>query len=270
MINDIITIAVHAGKAIMEIYNSDDFGIESKSDESPLTKADLAANEIIVESIKKLNLGYPIMTEENVQVDYQERKNWERYWLIDPLDGTKEFIKRNGEFTVNIALIENETPILGVVYVPVTGVCYHGSDKGSFVIRDNVVDQIKCSTHLYHAPIKVIASRSHKDERLEILLDNLGPIEISNMGSSLKICAVAEGIADLYPRTGPTMEWDTAAAHAVVKYAGGSITDIDGDELIYNKMDLHNPEFFVLDELNDQVVIKLYRAIQRLQGVHNG
>lgn len=245
---DVIAIARAAGNAIMQVYHSDDAGITHKSDDSPLTRADLAAHQVIVAGLATLNPRYPILSEEAADIAYAERGTWTRYWLVDPLDGTKEFIKRNGEFTVNIALIENGMPILGVVYAPVLDVCYYGSvGEGAFVQRGAAVAQaIHTVVAAENETIKVVASRSHSDERTAALLQKLGTVECISMGSSLKLCLVAEGAAHFYPRLGPTMEWDTAAAHAVVNAAGGKVCRADGSVLSYNKENLLNPEFFVM------------------------
>ena len=220
----------------------------TSADNSPLTQADLAADRVISTDLAKLTSGWPLLSEESAQITYAERQTWQRYWLIDPLDGTKEFIKRNGEFTVNIALIENGMPILGVVHAPALKVSYYAAHGvGAFVQRDGAAAQpIHVQPHSPGQPIKVVASRSHSDARTVALLERLGAYECISMGSSLKLCLVAEGAANFYPRLGPTMEWDTAAAHAVVSQAGGVVCDLNGRELQYNKADLHNPEFLVM------------------------
>lgn len=232
----------------MAVYRSGETGETSKPDNSPLTLADMAAHRTIVEALTRLTPEIPILSEEASEILYPVRSQWIRFWLVDPLDGTREFIKRNGEFTVNIALIENGEPILGVVYAPVLDVCYYGArGAGAFVQRGNAVAQpIAVKPHAAGEPIKAVASRSHTDARTEALLKQLGDYQCISMGSSLKLCLVAEGAAHLYPRLGPTMEWDTAAAHAVVNAAGGIVCDMNGRELHYNKVDLHNPDFLVL------------------------
>ena len=242
----IVEIARDAGQAIMEIYADPVMTVEEKADSSPLTLADLASDRVIGRGLEKLGLG-PVLSEESSATDYAERRNWRRYWLVDPLDGTKEFVKRNGEFTVNIALVENGEPVLGVVYAPVLEVCYFAAQgMGAFVRRGSQkMEAIRVRERMPNAPLRVVASRSHSDARTVALLEMLGEHETISMGSSLKLCLVAEGRAHLYPRLGPTMEWDTAAAHAIVKQAGGRVCDIHGAELVYNKADLHNPEFFV-------------------------
>lgn len=248
LLPQICEIAVRAGRAIMEIYADPANAVMSKADNSPLTQADLAADCVIAAGLTGLALGYPILSEESSHAPYDERRGWERFWLVDPLDGTKEFIKRNGEFTVNIALIENGNPVLGVVYAPALDVCYYAArGVGAFVKRGSDEAQvIRIKEHVSGEPVRVVASRSHADERTTALLKKLGDYQCVSMGSSLKLCLVAEGAAHIYPRLGPTMEWDTAAAHAVVKCAGGIVCNMHGDELCYNKPDLHNPEFFVL------------------------
>ena len=241
-----------AGAAIMEIYRSGDFGETSKTDNSPLTLADLVAHKVIVDGLRKLAPYYPVLSEEAADISYAVRSQWANFWLVDPLDGTKEFLKRNGEFTVNIALVEHGVPVLGVVYAPVLDVCYFAArGSGAFVQRGNAAAQaIQAEPHTEDSTIKVVASRSHSDERTAALLSKLGNHECISMGSSLKLCLVAEAAAHFYPRLGPTMEWDTAAAHAVVIEAGGIVCDIAEQALRYNKEDMHNPEFLVLARSN--------------------
>lgn len=247
LLPQIVAIAIEAGHAIMRVYANPDNTVTTKVDASPLTQADLAADKVISAGLNKLALGWPLLSEEAAQIAYADRQFWQRFWLIDPLDGTKEFVKRNGEFTVNIALIEDGVPVLGVVYAPVLDVCYYAAlGVGAFVQRDGEVKAISVRHHVTGQPIKVVASRSHADERTTALLKQFGTYECMSMGSSLKLCLVAEGSAHFYPRLGPTMEWDTAAAHALVKQAGGVVCDRNGQELHYNKNDLHNPEFLVM------------------------
>jgi 3'(2'), 5'-bisphosphate nucleotidase len=262
-LQQVVEIAHRAGAAIMEVYRSGEAGETSKADNSPLTLADLAAHRAIVEGLTGLTPEIAILSEEAADIAYPVRSQWTRYWLVDPLDGTREFIKRNGEFTVNIALIENGEPVMGVVYAPVLDVCYYGArDAGAFVQRGNAAAQpIAVKPHKAGETIKVVASRSHSDARTEALLKQLGDYQCISMGSSLKLCLVAEGAAHFYPRLGPTMEWDTAAAHAVVNAAGGTVCNLAGEELHYNKVDLHNPEFLVLPAADEALsaLLKLCR-----------
>jgi 3'(2'), 5'-bisphosphate nucleotidase len=255
----VVSIAINAGQAIMAIYADTTIEVTNKADDSPLTKADLASDRVIGAGLHALGLGWPVLSEESAQIDYAERKDWHRFWLVDPLDGTKEFIKRNGEFTVNIALIENGVPVLGVVYAPVLDVCYFAANGvGSFVKRGaGDILPITVKSPLQGEPVKVVASRSHRDERTDALLEKIGDHQCISMGSSLKFCLVAEGVAHLYPRLGPTMGWDTAAAHAVVSFAGGRVCDLSGKELVYNKPDLHNSEFLVLSASNLNLLTQL-------------
>lgn len=240
-------IAQVAGKRIMDIYATD-FEVEVKEDKSPLTRADMAAHECILTGLKKITPVLPILSEESTLISYDERASWQRYWLIDPLDGTREFVKRNGDFTVNIALIDDHKPILGVVYVPVTGVSYFASEgNGAF----------KCLPGQSQVPIKVrdcpvdyltvAGSRSHACDSIQQFISGLDTkVELLSIGSSLKMCLVAEGQADVYPRFGPTSEWDTAAAHCVVNEAGGYLTDMHLKALRYNtKASILNPHFLV-------------------------
>jgi 3'(2'), 5'-bisphosphate nucleotidase len=256
LLDQVVQLARSAGAAIMEVYGSADFGETSKADNSPLTLADLAAHKCIVAGLARLPLSYPVLSEEDADISYAIRSSWAQYWLVDPLDGTKEFVKRNGEFTVNIALVDNGVPVLGVVYAPVLDVCYYAAQgSGAFVQRNGQPAQaIKAIPHTAGAAIKVVASRSHSDERTASLLKKLGEHECISMGSSLKLCLVAEAAAHVYPRLGPTMEWDTAAAHAVVNEAGGIVCDLDEQALRYNKEDLHNPEFLVLAKSNSALL----------------
>lgn len=263
-LNDLVDLAVDAGRAIMEIYQGDHIEVTGKADDSPLTLADLASHRVIVAGLHKLTPDIPVLSEEAADIAYAERQNWVRYWLIDPLDGTKEFIKRNGEFTVNIALIENGVPILGVVHAPALNVCYYAAPNlGAFVRRDSSEPQaIKVSYPDIGETLKVVASRSHRDARTETLLANLDRYECISMGSSLKLCLVAEGAAHFYPRLAPTMEWDTAAAHAVVNEAGGVVCDLSLNVLRYNKEDMHNPEFLVLPENSPNIENTLLRQMK--------
>lgn len=256
LLPEIIQLARRAGAAIMQVYSSADFGVSSKVDNSPLTLADLAAHNCIVAGLSRLACGYPILSEEAANIPYALRSKWMHFWLVDPLDGTKEFIKRNGEFSVNIALIENGVPMLGVVYAPVLDVCYYAArGQGAFVQRaDQPAKAIHAAEHRVGAAIRVVASRSHSDARTAALLQKLGEHECISMGSSLKLCLVAEATAHFYPRLGPTMEWDTAAAHAVVHEAGGVVCDLAGQSLRYNKEDLHNPEFLVLAKVDEALL----------------
>ena len=249
-INEIIPIAIAAGEEILKIYDQD-FEVFEKEDESPLTMADKNANDVIIKALEDLYPDIPYISEEIKQMDYSERKNWEYCWIIDPLDGTKEFIKKNGEFTVNIALVHNGEPILGVVYVPVTDDIYiGGKGNGAFKIDVNgEVSQLIKQENTTNK-IKVIASRSHLSKEVEKYVENLKKegkeVEFVSVGSSLKFCLVAEGKADIYPRLAPTMEWDTAAAHIVCTEAGFEVQDFKTKlTLRYNKEKLLNPWFIV-------------------------
>ena len=297
-----IDAALRAGGAILEIYKRD-FEVEFKADDSPLTEADKAAHHIIVDALEET--GLPILSEESKTVPYEERKAWTKYWLVDPLDGTKEFIKKNGEFTVNIALIENGRPVMGVVYAPVLKTIYYGlvpengeqrTEDGAWKFTDcadkSVDDILKSSVSLPitnnqspitrgEAALRVVASRSHCNDETHAFIQSLenefGKVELVSSGSSLKLCLVAEGSADVYPRIAPTMEWDTAAAQAVVEASGGRVVQYNSavpaasylcgkldvrsgtseeshstshiphptESLFYNKADLLNPSFVV-------------------------
>ena len=248
-LNDARALAKQAGEKILEIYNTE-FSVEEKDDKSPLTAADMASHNTIVAGLTALTADIPVLSEESAKIPYQERASWNTYWLIDPLDGTKEFIKRNGEFTVNIALIHDGVPVLGVVHVPVSGVTYAGCEgQGAIKETPGEGEQPISVRKLSDGPVAVVGSRSHQGDSLKAFLDKLGDHEIISMGSSLKICLVAEGAADVYPRLGLTSEWDTAAAHCVVEQAGGSLTDLEMNRLRYNTKDsLLNPFFFVFGD----------------------
>lgn len=243
-------IARQAGEKIMEIYDGDHV-VEFKDDKSPLTAADKASHAVIVTGLTKHYPEIPILSEEGKDIPYEQRKNWSRFWLVDPLDGTKEFIKRNGEFTVNIALIEKNEPTLGVVYVPAQGKVYHGIKfQGAFLQQGSENPypiQVRMTPPV--EGLTVVMSRSHPSPELEEYLKDIKVAEALPVGSSLKLCVVAEGKADLYPRLGPTMEWDTAAGHAVVTAAGGTVETPDGKLLKYNKENLLNPFFIVKNTL---------------------
>ena len=259
IVDEVAALCRRAGEAILEIYASSDLGVEVKADESPLTAADLAAHHILADGLEGLLEGVPVLSEEAAAPPFSERSQWQRYWIIDPLDGTKEFIKRSGEFTVNVALVENHVPVLGVVHVPVSSVTYTGlSGEGAYKIEgDQPGQSIAVRTMSGRGgadkPVTVVASRSHGagavDDLLTALAKDLGHTDTCNMGSSLKLCLVAEGSADIYPRLAPTMEWDTAAAQAVVEAAGGQVLNFDLELLRYNEKDeLLNPYFYVLGD----------------------
>ena len=241
----IVAIAKEAGDAIMEIYNKD-FTINYKDDKSPLTQADIKANDIICNALLKLYPNIPIMSEENKQVNYDIRKDWEYYWCIDPLDGTKEFVKKNGEFTVNIALIYKNTPVLGVVYCPYTNEMYKAKkNEGAFKNGQELPLKINIDIK---EKITVVVSKSHLSKDTQDFIDNLNSKEIVQVskGSSLKLCMVADGSADVYPRLSPTKEWDTASADIIVQEAGKMVYQFNKKESItYNKKNLLNPWFIV-------------------------
>jgi len=242
-LNEIENIAKEAGETIMEIYNRD-FSIAYKDDKSPLTEADLASHEVIMRGLEKY--GMPILSEEGKEISYEERKKWEYYWCIDPIDGTKEFIKKNGEFTVNIALIHHDMPVLGVVYAPALGDMY-AAKQGEGAFKNGQELPLSRNSDLSEKT-RVVASKSHLSEETQAFIDALDTREVEQVskGSSLKLCMVAEGEADIYPRLAPTMEWDTAAADAVVRESG-KMTYIFASEtpVRYNKENLLNPWFIV-------------------------
>jgi 3'(2'), 5'-bisphosphate nucleotidase len=242
----LIELSKMAGKSILEVYDSKDFSTVLKDDRSPLTSADTTSHAIIIDGLKKLTPKIPILSEESKSIPYEIRKQWKEYWLVDPLDGTKEFIKRNGEFTVNIALVKNDEPVLGVVYAPVLDVCYFAeTGKGAFKKDKNGEITKIAVQHDHSNGLKAVASRSHQGKEEEAFFKKLGIHEYISMGSSLKFCLVAEGKAHVYPRFLPTREWDTAAAQCVAMEAGAEVSDLNGKLLKYNKNDLLNPYFIV-------------------------
>lgn len=248
LLPEILSIAEVAGREIMAVYQSD-FAVTQKDDQSPLTQADLRAHHAIVGALQALTPDIPCLSEESAEIDYAVRGAWPRYWLIDPLDGTKEFVKRNGDFTVNIALIDHHQAVLGVVHAPVTGDSYAGQrDAGAYVIRNGQRTAIQTRP----TPLRpaLLVSKSHRDAALDAFLLHAPTHEQVSCGSSLKFCMVAEGCADFYPRTGPTSEWDTAAAQCVVEAAGGQVLRLpDWQPLRYNeKASLLNPGFVVIGD----------------------
>lgn len=259
IMDDVVTLAIEAGLAIMKVYKQDVFEVEQKADDSPVTEADLAAHRVLLAGLEDMIDGVPVLSEEGAIPDFSLRSQWRKYWIIDPLDGTKEFINRNGEFTVNVALIEDHIPVMGVVHVPVSGLTYMGDRELGALKQDENGHRVSITVRSMSGrgdierPISVVASRRHGADTVNELLtklgDSLGSVETCNMGSSLKLCLVAEGQADLYPRLAPTMEWDTAAAQAVVEAAGGIVLNAHFEPLRYNTKDnLLNPYFYVVGD----------------------
>jgi 3'(2'), 5'-bisphosphate nucleotidase len=248
LLPDVRRIAQEAAEVILQIYATADFRVDFKADDSPLTQADLAAHRLIVSRLQALTPDVPILSEESQGITYQARQHWSRFWLVDPLDGTREFVQRNGEFTVNIALVQQHRPVLGVVHVPVQHLTYWAAEHlGAFKTEQEHTVTLQANRTLA-SPMKVVASRSHAGAETQAFLDNLRhdyALEVVSKGSALKLCMVAEGAADLYPRLGPTMEWDTAAAQCVVEQAGGRATTLENAPLQYNKANLLNPFFMV-------------------------
>ena len=255
--------ALKAGQTIMEIYESGDWDVTEKTDQSPLTRADIASHEVIMEFLRKT--GIPVLSEEGKSLPFEERANWQSLWIVDPIDGTKEFIKRNGEFTVNIALVRDGVPVLGVIFVPVLGELYFASSqRGAFKCQDVGLDwnfercedvAMKLPISAAGRPYTVVASRSHMSPETEAYIDSLravhGEVHLISKGSSLKLCMVAEGKANCYPRFAPTMEWDTAAGQAICLASGLRVIDWNTKEdLKYNRPDLLNPWFLVYDPKN--------------------
>ena len=265
-------ISLLAGKAILEVYGQDDFQTQTKDDSSPLTAADLASHNVIVEGLEELNqelgLDIPILSEESKTIPYDTRKNWSLFWLIDPLDGTKEFIKRNGEFTVNIALIEEGVPVTGFVYVPVTDELYYGNKAEKIALKlekaslkNESKEEMLQSKPVAGSTVRIIASKSHLNDETKKVIDMVEEefenCEFLSSGSSLKLCRVAEGKADLYPRYAPTMEWDTAAADAVCRAAGCEVRNTSlHTALEYNKENQLNPYFYVTSDKRIQAILE--------------
>jgi 3'(2'), 5'-bisphosphate nucleotidase len=240
-------VADAAGDAIMRVYEAE-FAVERKPDDSPLTLADLESQRVILAALARLTPDIPVLSEESAAAPWDERRTWRESWVVDPLDGTREFIKRNGEFTVNIALVSENQPLLGVVAAPALRVLYWGAaGVGAFRRRDAVETAIHVTPP--RRPLRVVGSRSHASAQTAAYLERLGPHELQGIGSSLKFCLVAEGSADLYPRFGPTSEWDTAAGQAVVEAAGGGVTGMDGRRLRYNcRESLINGDFLAFGD----------------------
>ncbi|WP_405199744.1 3'(2'),5'-bisphosphate nucleotidase CysQ [Christiangramia sp. LLG6405-1] len=253
-----IIASLRAGKRIMEIYENEDFEVDFKGDDSPLTKADLASHQIIMQHLSATDI--PVLSEEGRDLSYEERKNWSSLWIVDPIDGTKEFIKKNGEFTVNIALVRDQKPVMGVIYVPALKELYYAAENmGSFKV-DDIVDfsgmktleasAVKLPKKNLNKKFTVVASKSHLSEETKDYISQLeekhGEVVSISKGSSLKLCMVAEGKADEYPRFAPTMEWDTAAGQAICTFAGKTVHDHNtGEEMLYNRENLLNNWFLV-------------------------
>lgn len=243
LINDVLAIADTAGKQVMEIYQTD-FEVHTKEDNSPITAADMASHHVIVDGLTALTPDIPILSEESANAPWAQRRNWSRFWLVDPIDGTKDFTNRTGEFTVNIALIENGEPLLGVVTAPALNEAYWGIVGEGAWKRDPDGSVRQLTVAEPPAEKRVVASKNHLNDETREFIEALGAHVLVQAGSSLKFCRIAEGAADIYPRLGPTCEWDTGAAHAVLTAAGGKITQINGTPLVYGKEDVLNP-FFV-------------------------
>lgn len=243
---ELCEISKKAGKAILEVYKKS-FDVEEKEGKGPITEADKRSHEIITNHLGS-RYTYPILSEEGKTISYDVRKAWDFFWLVDPLDGTKEFIKRNGEFTVNISLVHKDRPVCGVIYAPVKDVLYHAkAGEGAYKVETNRTERLPLKKKL--GRLTIVGSRSHQttefEEYIKTMRETFGDVDFISAGSSLKFCFVAEGLADIYPRLGPTMEWDTAAGQIIVEEAGGQVVQQGGGPLRYNKEDLRNPNFIV-------------------------
>ncbi|WP_019394592.1 3'(2'),5'-bisphosphate nucleotidase CysQ [Priestia filamentosa] len=268
---NLIRIATNAGTEILGVYDSEDIALEIKDDDSPLTLADKKSHEVIAASLQKEHPTIPLLSEEGTHLPYHERKEWDYFWVVDPLDGTKEFVKRNGEFTVNIALVHKNVPLIGAIYVPVWDTVYFAKKGLGAYKLENCKEVLAKEAESFQEKaeklplaqerkgLNVVASRSHMSEDTKQFVKELEKeaeeVNIVSAGSSLKFCLVAEGKADVYPRFAPTMEWDTAAGHAIVEEAGGKVTKQDGTPLLYNKEELVNP-WFVVERKKENVVGK--------------
>jgi 3'(2'), 5'-bisphosphate nucleotidase len=242
-------LAKEAGRVILEVYGTE-FSVEKKEDRSPLTLADTRSHQVISRGLQSRYPEIPVLSEEGKEVPYSVRKDWSRFWLVDPLDGTKEFIKRNGEFTVNIALVEGDTPVVGIIYLPVPEILYMADiRRGCWEVAGGRQRALQVAKSLPTGNIRVVKSRSHPSPNLEAILELLPSYEVLNRGSALKFCTVAAGEADYYPRFGPTWEWDTAAGQAIVMAAGGAMVDLKGKPFTYNKENLVNGPFMVASSL---------------------
>jgi 3'(2'), 5'-bisphosphate nucleotidase len=240
---EVTALARDAGRAILEVYASS-FNVQEKEDRSPLTEADLRSERLILAGLKRIAPEVPVLSEESGQVPWGTRRNWSRLWVVDPLDGTKEFIQRNGEFTVNIALVDEHRPVLGVVHAPALERDYFACEGiGAFRSDAEAAGRPIHVARRGPGPVRVVGSRSHRGNSLDSFLARVGPHEFVEVGSSLKLCLVAEGKADVYPRMGPTSEWDTAAGQCVLEQAGGQVLKLDGEPLAYNREDTLNPNF---------------------------
>lgn len=247
-----VAIAEVAGRLILRHYASGPVQAQLKADRSPLTAADTASHDFIVGALQAAP-AFPALSEESAEVAYETRSRWQRYWLVDPLDGTREFLKRNGEFTVNIALVEHGVPVIGVVHAPARRLTYFAARGQGAFLRERAGEPIRIPRGRRDSErLAVVVSRSHADARTSAYLATLGEYESVTVGSSLKFCLLAEGRAQLYPRFGTTMEWDTAAGQCVLEEAGGSVRDLEGRRLTYNKRDLRNPFFIAQIQLPQQ------------------
>ena len=259
-----------AGKAILEVYGTN-FDVQCKEDHSPLTLADQRSHRIIVDSLRSRYPEIPVLSEEGKAVPFENRKGWERFWLVDPLDGTKEFVKRNGEFTINVALIEGAAPVLGIIYIPVQDRLFLAEvGEGCRVVAEGGSRPLRVAEGMPKGPIRIVRSRSHPSAGLEELLSLMPEHEIINRGSALKFCSVANGEADFYPRFGPTWEWDTAAGQAIVTAAGGVMLDLSGEPFLYNKQNLLNGPFLVSSSLQWLIHSGVLDRASRFSGRKSG
>lgn len=262
----VVEVAKEAGRAILEVYGTE-FEVSRKEDHSPLTLADMRSHEIIAGSLRDRYPDIPVLSEEGREIPFEVRRSWDRFWLVDPLDGTKEFIKRNGEFTVNIALVQDHVPVAGVIYIPVSGRVFVAEvGQGCWEISSGGRKRLTVARISPEGPVRVVRSRSHPTPGLDQLLSLIPSYEIINRGSALKFCSVAGGEADFYPRFGPTWEWDTAAGQAIVTAAGGVMFDLSGKPFVYNKENLLNGPFIVSSSMEWLRKTGILEAASKLSG----
>lgn len=262
LVEPVVEIAAQAAEKIMHVYSHNDvISVQEKHDNTPVTEADMLSNNFIVNALEKLTPDYPVLSEEGEQFNYEIRKKWETYWLVDPLDGTREFIHKTDEFCINIALIHQHKPILGVIFSPVTKTCYTGCLGHSAIYRKKgSAEKIKAISHWQGVqPIRIVISRRVKAERLALLYEQIGNYELIRCGSALKFCSIAQGNADIYPRLGSISEWDTAAGQCILECAGGAVIDFEGNSLCYNKKDdLLQPAFLAVSDMDAALTVLQY------------
>ncbi len=273
LVSEVVSLAEKAGQEVLDVYGEDDVGQTRKADDTPLTRADTKANEVICQGLRTLHDAHeeeilPILSEENKEIAFETRRQWNFFWLVDPLDGTKEFINKNGEFTINIALVAENRPLLGVVHAPAVELTYAGIlGEGAYRRKENGgwIKLNEDSKNTDSDTVRIVASRSHLDDETQRFIDTVKQkstdVELTSAGSSLKFCLLADGEADIYPRLAPTMEWDTGAAQAIVEASGGYVLTYDHREpLVYNKEDVTNPTFIAVNAHGAELLEQIHNA----------